>query len=178
MKFQAIICQISKFTPALVLLTIKRCDFCLTKEKFFTHSILPTERWFNYFPLSKPNTFIVQLCQWDKHWGYFLNLWHPMCLLTDAAEWCLPRKHFFSTLVIYICSKNLSVISGSLCVIFSFLVFIICEIIIIQDCPLIVMNARKTMWLITVWILFYSKCLWHYLWDIYFLWIPSPHCRL
>lgn len=31
-KFQVIIGQISKFTPALVLLTIKRCDFCLTRE--------------------------------------------------------------------------------------------------------------------------------------------------
>lgn len=62
---------------------------------------------------------------------------------------------------------------GEVCV--SFFRFIIRELITIQDCLLILTNARETMCLVTAWIPFYSKYFWHYPGSISFPLISLPH---
>lgn len=51
-------------------LTIKRCNFLPHKEEIFLLILYSVQ--IVCFPLLKPNTFIMQPCQWDKHLGHVL----------------------------------------------------------------------------------------------------------
>ena len=63
---------------------------------------------------------------------------HPVCLPAGTTERCLPGKHFFPWWC-SACSKNLQVGFGEAPV----SLFIICEVITIQDCLLILTNSGK-----------------------------------
>lgn len=95
MKLQAMICQISKFIPALVFIDDQEVLFLTHKGEILTFYSI----WREHLTISHNSNpmYVRHSCVSEiRIPGTCFYHPCPICLATDVTEGCLPRKYLFS----------------------------------------------------------------------------------